>query len=44
MDQGLYIVVGKAIRVNYQSERGLEVIEAYMQLGSCLVKGISPFP
>jgi len=31
--------VGRKIRVNFQKWRGQEVIQAYVQLGSCLVRG-----
>ncbi|MBD0327903.1 MAG: hypothetical protein ICV68_15845 [Pyrinomonadaceae bacterium] len=31
--------VGRKIRVNHQKQRGLEIIQAYIQLGSCLVRG-----
>ena len=31
--------VGRKIRVNHQTRRGLEIIEAYILLGSCLVRG-----
>ena len=31
--------VGRKIRVNHQKRRGLEVIQAYVQLGSCLARG-----
>jgi hypothetical protein len=40
----LYALIGKTIRVNSQRSRGLQVIEAYCQLGSCLDRDIPPFP
>jgi hypothetical protein len=36
--------VGERIRVSGSTDSGIEVIEAYVQLGSCLELGLSPFP
>jgi len=36
--------VGQRIRVSASTDWGLEVIEAYVQLGSCLKRGLKPFP
>src|SRR5215207_2734645 len=36
--------VGRRIRVNHQTLRGLEIIEAYILLGSCLERGQPPAP
>ena len=33
--------VGRKIRVNHQKQRGLEIIDAYIQLGYCLVRSKS---
>ncbi len=36
--------VGRAIHVNYQTQRGVEVVNAYIELGSCIVNEIPPLP
>jgi hypothetical protein len=36
--------VGRKIRVNHQKQRGLEIIRAYILLGSCLVRGVPTAP
>jgi hypothetical protein len=36
--------VGERIRVSGSTDSGIEVIEAYVQLGSCQERGLSPFP
>jgi hypothetical protein len=36
--------VGRRIRVNFQTQWGEEIINAYVQLGCCLVRGISVSP
>jgi hypothetical protein len=36
--------VGDRILVSSSTDWGLEVIEAYVQLGSCLKRGLDPFP
>lgn len=36
--------VGRKIKVNYQTQRGAEMINAYIELGSCLVNDIPPLP
>ena len=36
--------VGEAIRVNPRTERGQEVLVAYIHLGSCLEYGVDPIP
>jgi hypothetical protein len=36
--------VGERIRVSASTDWGLEVIEAYVQLGSCFKRGLKPFP
>jgi len=36
--------VGRAIHVNYQTQRGVEVVNAYIELGSCIVNEIPALP
>ncbi|MDQ3910729.1 MAG: hypothetical protein M3305_02885 [Actinomycetota bacterium] len=36
--------VGRKIRVNHQNQRGLEIIQAYIQLGHCLVRDRPTLP
>jgi len=43
-DQSPLFRTGEAIRVRAGTEQGLEVIGAYVQLGSCLEQNRNPFP
>jgi hypothetical protein len=36
--------VGRKIHVSYQTQRGAEMVNAYIELGSCLVNNIPPLP
>lgn len=36
--------IGATLRINAESERGRQIIMAYIQLGNCLVSGIDPLP
>lgn len=36
--------VGRAIHINYQTQRGVEVVNAYIELGSCIENAIPALP
>jgi hypothetical protein len=43
-EQSPWSRTGEAIRVNPSSDWGFEMLHAYVQLGSCLQRGLDPFP
>ena len=36
--------VGKVLRINTRTDRGIQIVLAYIQLGCCINYGIEPFP
>jgi hypothetical protein len=43
-ERHLWSIIGTGIRINTRSSRGRQIAMAYVQLGSCIARGISPLP
>jgi hypothetical protein len=43
-ERWLWPNTGRKINVNASTDSGLQVIQAYVQLGSCLERNLNPFP